>query len=448
MNDFGIVGVGRIGTSMARNMSSKGIKVSLYDKNFIKSDNDLSNIYPELKSSLFYYDLVEFVNSISKPRKIIIFVPSGVTSNDVISYLIENLDSNDIIIDGGNTNPGISLSNHQKIKLKNLFYLGMGVSGGVKGVLEGPSIMIGGDIEAYNEIKNNFSLITSKTIDNSQSFKFFGDSNQGHFVKMIHNGIEYVEMQLISSAYYLMINSEKYNYEEIAKIFEKWNNSELQSYLLEISISKILEKTDDRYLIDRIDDEADDNGTGRWMLNYAVELGCSVSMLTAALDLRFISKDKDSRKKISEKIKESDRNYELDTDSLSKAYKFCRLINFIQAFSLINSANKNYGWDISISQALNVWSNGSIIKSNLINSLFKDYSVKDILSDKKIFKDLVELKPHLIKTLSSSLKNDVSIPCFNEGLNYFNQISNTSLSTKLIQAQRNYFGSHKIKINK
>jgi 6-phosphogluconate dehydrogenase len=303
----------------------------------------------------------------------------------------------------------------------------MGVSGGVKGVLEGPSIMIGGDIEAYNEIKNNFSLITSKTIDNSQSFKFFGDSNQGHFVKMIHNGIEYVEMQLISSAYYLMINSEKYNYEEIAKI---------------------LEKTDDRYLIDRIDDEADDNGTGRWMLNYAVELGCSVSMLTAALDLRFISKDKDSRKKISEKIKESDTNYELDTDSLSKAYKFCRLINFIQAFSLINSANKNYGWDISISEALNVWSNGSIIKSNLINSLFKDYSVKDILSDKKIFKDLVELKPHLIKTLSSSLKNDVSIPCFNEGLNYFNQISNTSLSTKLIQAQRNYFGSHKIKINK
>ncbi len=447
MNDFGIIGVGRIGTSMARNMSSKGIQVSLYDKNFIKSDNDLSNVYPELKSSLIYDDLVEFVNSISKPRKIIIFVPSGRPSNEVISYLIKNLDSNDIIIDGGNTNPGVSFDNHQKIKSKNLFYLGMGVSGGVKGVLEGPSIMIGGDIKAYDEIKDIFSLITSKTIDNSQSFKLFGDSNQGHFVKMIHNGIEYVEMQLISSAYYLMINSKKYNYEEIAKIFEKWNNSEMQSYLLEISISKILEKTDDKYLIDRIDDEADDNGTGRWMLNYAVELGCSVSMLSAALDSRFISKDKDDRKKISETIKESHRNYEIDIDSLSKAYKFCRLINFIQAFSLINSANKNYGWDISISEALNVWSNGSIIKSNLINSLFKGYSVEDILSDKKIFKDLGELKPNLIDTLSSSLKNDVSIPCFNEGLNYFNQISNPSLSTKLIQAQRNYFGSHPIKIN-
>ena len=221
----------------------------------------------------------------------------------------------------------------------------------------------------------------------------------------------------------------------------------MQSYLLEISISKILEKTDDKYLIDRIDDEADDNGTGRWMLNYAVELGCSVSMLNAALDSRFISKGKDDRKKISETIKESHRNYEIDIDSLSKAYNFCRLINFIQAFSLINSANKNYGWNISISEALNVWSNGSIIKSNLINSLFKGYSVEDILSDKKIFKDLGELKPNLIDTLSSSLKNDVSIPCFNEGLNYFNQISNPSLSTKLIQAQRNYFGSHPIKIN-
>ena len=440
MNEFGIIGVGRIGASMARNMLSKGIKMSLYDKNFINSDN-------ELNSSLIYDDLAEFVNSISKPRKILIFVPSGDPSNQVISELIQNLDSNDIIIDGGNTNPGVSFDNHQKVKSKNLLYLGMGVSGGVKGVLKGPSIMIGGDIKAYNEIKNSLSLITSKTIDNSQSFKLFGDSNQGHFVKMIHNGIEYVEMQLISSVYYIMINSKKYNYDDIAKIFEKWNDSELQSYLLEISIRKILEKTDDGYLIDRIDDKAEDNGTGRWMLNYAIELGCSVNMLNAALDSRFISKSKDDRKKISEKTELTHRNYEIDIDALTKAYSFCRLINFIQAFLLINSANKKYGWNISISDVLNVWSNGSIIKSSLINSLYKNYSVDNIISDKKIFKDLNELKSGLIDTLSTSLKNDVSVPCFNEALIYFNQISSATLSTKLIQAQRNYFGSHKIKIN-
>tara|TARA_B100000131_G_scaffold146800_1_gene142752 strand:- start:1130 stop:2452 length:1323 start_codon:yes stop_codon:yes gene_type:complete len=440
MNEFGIIGVGRIGASMARNMLSKGIKMSLYDKNFINSDN-------ELNSSLIYDDLAEFVNSISKPRKILIFVPSGGPSDEVISELIQNLDSNDIIIDGGNTNPGVSFDNHQKVKSKNLLYLGMGVSGGVKGVLKGPSIMIGGDIKAYDQIKNSLSLITSKTIDNSQSFKLFGDSNQGHFVKMIHNGIEYVEMQLISSVYYIMINSKKYNYDDIAKIFEKWNDSELQSYLLEISIRKILEKTDDGHLIDRIDDEAEDNGTGRWMLNYAIELGCSVNMLNAALDSRFISKSKDDRKKISEKTEVSHKNYEIDIDALTKAYSFCRLINFIQAFLLINSANKKYGWNISISDALNVWSNGSIIKSSLINSLYKNYSVDNIISDKKIFKDLNELKSGLIDTLSTSLRNDVSVPCFNEALIYFNQISNATLSTKLIQAQRNYFGSHKIKLN-
>ena len=440
MNEFGIIGVGRIGASMARNMLSKGIKMSLYDKNFINSDN-------ELNSSLIYDDLAEFVNSISKPRKVLIFVPSGGPSNEVISELIQNLDSNDIIIDGGNTNPGVSFDNHQKVKSKNLLYLGMGVSGGVKGVLEGPSIMIGGDIKAYDQIKNSLSLITSKTIDNSQSFKLFGDSNQGHFVKMIHNGIEYVEMQLISSVYYIMINSKKYNYDDIAKIYEKWNDSELQSYLLEISIRKILEKTDDGHLIDRIDDEAEDNGTGRWMLNYAIELGCSVNMLNAALDSRFISKSKDDRKKISEKTEVSHKNYEIDIDALTKAYSFCRLINFIQAFLLINSANKKYGWNISVSDALNVWSNGSIIKSSLINSLYKNYSVDNIISDKKIFKDLNELKSGLIDTLSTSLRNDVSVPCFNEALIYFNQISNATLSTKLIQAQRNYFGSHKIKIN-
>ena len=150
MNEFGIIGVGRIGASMARNMLSKGIKMSLYDKNFINSDN-------ELNSSLIYDDLAEFVNSISKPRKILIFVPSGDPSNQVISELIQNLDSNDIIIDGGNTNPGVSFDNHQKVKSKNLLYLGMGVSGGVKGVLKGPSIMIGGDIKAYDEIKNSLS---------------------------------------------------------------------------------------------------------------------------------------------------------------------------------------------------------------------------------------------------------------------------------------------------
>ncbi|MEC9064991.1 MAG: NAD(P)-binding domain-containing protein [Bacteroidota bacterium] len=440
MNEFGIIGVGRIGASMARNMLSKGIKMSLYDKNFINSDN-------ELNSSLIYDDLAEFVNSISKPRKILIFVPSGGPSDEVISELIQNLDSNDIIIDGGNTNPNVSFDNHQKVKSKNLLYLGMGVSGGVKGVLEGPSIMIGGDIKAYDQIKNSLSLITSKTIDNSQSFKLFGDSNQGHFVKMIHNGIEYVEMQLISSVYYIMINSKKYNYDDIAKIFEKWNDSELESYLLEISIRKILEKTDDGHLIDRIDDEAEDNGTGRWMLNYAIELGCSVNMLNAALDSRFISKSKDDRKKISEKTEVSHKNYEIDIDALTKAYSFCRLINFIQAFLLINSANKKYGWNISVSDVLNVWSNGSIIKSSLINSLYKNYSVNNIIGDKKIFKDLNELKSGLIDTLSTSLKNDVSVPCFNEALIYFNQMSSATLSTKLIQAQRNYFGSHKIKLN-
>ena len=446
MTDFGIIGVGRIGTSLARNMSSNGIKVSLYDKSFDIS-TDIKTHYSELESSLIFNDINKFISSISLPRKVLVLVPSGPSLDEVISLCVKNLDSNDILIDAGNTNPTMSFKNHQKIKSKNLLYLGMGVSGGVEGVLKGPSIMIGGDLKAFKEVKNIFSKITSNTINSSKSFELFGDSNQGHFVKMVHNGIEYVEMQLISSIYYLMIKSNKYKYDDIAKIFKKWSKSDLNSYLLEISSTKLLEKRDGNFLLDIIDDKADDNGTGRWMLKYGVDLGCSLSMLNAALDSRFISKNNNVRLKFSNSIKKDISEYDINISSLADAYSFCRLINYVQAFLLIDSANQNYGWDISISKALNVWSNGSIIKSDLINSLYKDYSVDDILDDKKIFKTLNELKPRLIDVLNLSLKNDVSLPCFSEALSYINQISSLSLSTKLIQAQRNQFGSHKININ-
>ena len=450
MNSWGIIGIGRIGLSMARNMSSKGISLSLYDKSFEEKQDVLfkgKNLHTELNKASFFKDILRFVESIEKPRKVLILVPSGKPTDNVIGKLLQILDEGDIIIDAGNTNPIVSFNNKLKIQKNKMLYLGIGVSGGVQGVLDGPSIMIGGDNVAFNQVKDDLSLITSKSIDNSKSYDLFGDSNQGHFVKMVHNGIEYVEMQLIASIYKLLISSNNYKNQEIAEIFNKWNKTELKSYLLEISIKQILERTDDNYLIEKIDDEAKDNGTGRWMLNYGIELGIPLSMLSSAMDTRFISRFKSFRKEISKMTKQSSNNYTIDIKSLKIAYQFCRHINFIQAFCLINAANKNYDWNISVSKALNVWSNGSIIKSSQINDLFLNYSVENILSDKKIIKDLNDYKPEIINVILISLKNDISIPCFSEALNYFNSISNNSLSTKMIQAQRNFFGSHPIKIN-
>ena len=451
MNSWGIIGIGRIGLSMARNMSSKGISLSLYDKSFEEKQDVLfkgKNLYTELNKASFFKDILRFVESIEKPRKVLILVPSGKPTDNVIGKLLQILDEGDIIIDAGNTNPIVSFNNKLKVQKNKMLYLGIGVSGGVQGVLDGPSIMIGGDNVAFNQVKDDLSLITSKSIDNSKSYDLFGDSNQGHFVKMVHNGIEYVEMQLIASIYKLLISSNNYKNQEIAEIFDEWNKTELKSYLLEISIKQILERTDDNYLIEKIDDEAKDNGTGRWMLNYGIELGIPLSMLASAMDTRFISRFKSFRKEISKMTKQSSNNYTIDIKSLKIAYQFCRHINFIQAFCLINAANKNYDWTISVSKALNVWSNGSIIKSSQINDLFLNYSVENILSDKKIIKDLNDYKPEIINVILISLKNDISIPCFSEALNYFNSISNNSLSTKMIQAQRNFFGSHPIKINK
>ena len=450
MNSWGIIGIGRIGLSMARNMSSKGISLSLYDKSFEEKQDVLfkgKNLYTELNKASFFKDILRFVESIEKPRKVLILVPSGKPTDNVIGKLLQILDEGDIIIDAGNTNPIVSFNNKLKVQKNKMLYLGIGVSGGVQGVLDGPSIMIGGDNVAFNQVKDDLSLITSKSIDNSNSYDLFGDSNQGHFVKMVHNGIEYVEMQLIASIYKLLISSNNYKNQEIAEIFDEWNKTELKSYLLEISIKQILERTDDNYLIEKIDDEAKDNGTGRWMVNYGIELGIPLSMLASAMDTRFISRFKSFRKEISKMTKQSSNNYTIDIKSLKIAYQFCRHINFIQAFCLINAANKNYDWTISVSKALNVWSNGSIIKSSQINDLFLNYSVENILSDKKIIKDLNDYKPEIINVILISLKNDISIPCFSEALNYFNSISNNSLSTKMIQAQRNFFGSHPIKIN-
>lgn len=450
MNSWGIIGIGRIGLSMARNMSSKGISLSLYDKSFEEKQDVLfkgKNLHTELNKASFFKDILRFVESIEKPRKVLILVPSGKPTDNVIGKLLQILDEGDIIIDAGNTNPIVSFNNKLKVQKNKMLYLGIGVSGGVQGVLDGPSIMIGGDNVAFDQVKDDLSLITSKSIDNSKSYDLFGDSNQGHFVKMVHNGIEYVEMQLIASIYKLLISSNNYKNQEIAEIFDEWNKTELKSYLLEISIKQILERTDDNYLIEKIDDEAKDNGTGRWMLNYGIELGIPLSMLSSAMDTRFISRFKSFRKEISKMTKQSSNNYTIDIKSLKIAYQFCRHINFIQAFCLINAANKNYDWNISVSKALNVWSNGSIIKSSQINDLFLNYSVENILSDKKIIKDLNDYKPEIINVILISLKNDISIPCFSEALNYFNSISNNSLSTKMIQAQRNFFGSHPIKIN-
>ena len=450
MNSWGIIGIGRIGLSMARNMSSKGISLSLYDKSFEEKQDVLfkgKNLHTELNKASFFKDILRFVESIEKPRKVLILVPSGKPTDNVIGKLLQILDEGDIIIDAGNTNPIVSFNNKLKIQKNKMLYLGIGVSGGVQGVLDGPSIMIGGDNVAFNQVKDDLSLITSKSIDNSKSYDLFGDSNQGHFVKMVHNGIEYVEMQLIASIYKLLISSNNYKNQEIAEIFDEWNKTELKSYLLEISIKQILERTDDNYLIEKIDDEAKDNGTGRWMLNYGIELGIPLSLLSSAMDTRFISRFKSFREEISKMTKQSSNNYTIDIKSLKIAYQFCRHINFIQAFCLINAANKNYDWNISVSKALNVWSNGSIIKSSQINDLFLNYSVENILSDNKIIKDLNDYKPEIINVILISLKNDISIPCFSEALNYFNSISNNSLSTKMIQAQRNFFGSHPIKIN-
>ena len=440
--DFGLVGLGVMGRNFLLNVadhhfSAIGLDTDAQKVADLKDEGHSDDIEGTL-------DKVEFIKKLARPRKIMLLVPAGGPVDHVITDLLPLLDSGDLIIDGGNSHFEDTNRRFTSLKSKDIHFMGSGVSGGSEGARMGPSIMPGGDSKAYEIIKPIFEAVAAK-VNNEPCVDFMGKGSAGNYVKMIHNGIEYVEMQLIASIYKLLIESNNYTNQNIAQIFEDWNNN-LNSYLIDISTKKMLEKIDDEYLLEKIDDIADDNGTGRWMLNYGVELGCSLSMLSSALNTRFISKLKSERNELNKSIKQNSVEYKVDINSLKNAYKFCRLVNYIQAFCLINSANKNYNWQISILKALNVWSNGSIIKSSLINDLYSNYFVENILNDKKIIKDLNESKSDLINIITLSLKNDISIPCFNDALEYFNSISNNSLSTNMIQAQRNFFGSHSIKI--
>jgi len=444
-SEFGVIGLGVMGKSLCRNIASKGIQLAMYNRHVpITEENvavNFKNNYKELASTKAFDDLKAFVNSLQTPRKILLMVNAGATIDIVLSDLTPLLSQNDIIIDGGNSHYADTERRIQYLKEKQIHFVGCGISGGEEGALKGPSMMPGGKKDAYKKVEKYLTKIAANDTNSKPCCTYIGKGGSGHFVKTIHNGIEYVEMQLLAEVYHIYHKMGK-TASEIAAILSGWKG-EVNSFLLEITIDILTTVEKDDFLIDKILDKAENKGTGNWATIAAAELGVPTTLIASSLFARYISSFKDERVMLSKTYKKNKPNIKLDDNIILQAYKLARIVNHHQGFQLLKEASNAFDYQLNLSEIARIWTNGCIIRSDLMETLvpiLKDN--KNILLSEDIKLCITENKDNLTKLIIESISNELAIPCFSETLNYFNGITEENLPANLIQAQRDFFGAH------
>ena len=444
-SEFGLVGLGVMGKSLCRNLASKGFNISIYNRHL---DNVEENVainfkkeHDELKTSQPFDDVQSFVNSLQQPRKIMLMVNAGKTIDIVIEQLLPYLSENDVIIDGGNSHYNDTERRILFLEKKKIHFIGTGVSGGEEGALKGPSIMPGGNAEAYKLVKPYLETIAAKDKNGNPCCTYIGKSGSGHFSKMVHNGIEYAEMQLLAEVYQIFKSAGK-NPDEISNILSSWKK-DTNSYLLEITSDILKKKENDDWLIHKILDKAGNKGTGNWTTIASAQLGTPSTMIASSLFSRYTSAYKDERVQLNELYPSTNNVLLINNDDVKKAYQLARIINHYQGFKLLYEASETYEWDFNLSEIARIWTNGCIIRStfmeDLISILKKD---ANILTNQKIIDEVKNLKTSLSTVVAECIKNEMSIPCLSEAINSLNAITSSDSSANMIQAQRDYFGAH------
>lgn len=450
-SEFGLYGLGVMGKSLSRNLARKGFSLSLYNRHVAGSEEKVAEQFvaefQELSNSQGFDNVASFVRSLQAPRKIFLMVQAGKVTDTVIKELLPHLEKGDIIIDGGNSHYKETEKRISALLESGIHFIGCGVSGGEEGALNGPSIMPGGDADAYKQISPYLEAIAARDAKGDACCAYVGKGGAGHFVKMIHNGIEYAEMQLLAELYQFMRFAMGYNPDEIAGILESWVDGDLNSYLLEITIDILRTKGSEAWLIDEILDKAGNKGTGSWSTTAAAELGVPATMITAALFARYLSSFKEERK-IASYMYEPKVPVPIDfsLDNLAKAYQTARVVNHHQGIHLINTASRTYGWRLNLPELARIWTNGCIIRSDLMQRLIPILQVTDrILFDERVQPSIAMSRPSLENFTIESIKAGLNSPCFTAALNFLNGFTNVQSSANIIQAQRDYFGAHTYK---
>jgi len=451
MSTFGIIGLAVMGANLARNAASRKIKTLVYNRTTSKMEDLISeygNEYLEGEA-----ELKDFVAKLERPRKIMLMVQAGKAVDLVLEQLIPLLDPEDIVIDGGNSNFNDTIGRFEALTEKGIRFVGCGVSGGEEGALNGPSLMPGGNFESWKSLKPIFESIAAKDFNGGPCVAYIGDNGAGHYIKMVHNGIEYGVMQMMAEGYDILRKVYKMSALEISQIFGKFNQGKLNSFLFEIS-EKVLSKKDDLkegYLIDSILDKAAQKGTGKWTAIDSLDRGITLSSITESVYARTLSAAKEKREQISKLYSNIDFEQKIDLDQfipiLEDALYAGMLSSYAQGYDLIQTAAKEQKWDIDLSEISRIWEGGCIIRAKILNFLHEAYLNQEnknmhLFAIPEIKKSIQESIPNLRKLVAMAAETGVSIPSLATGLMYFDGMTNAQSSANFIQGLRDYFGAH------
>ncbi|MBT2668094.1 decarboxylating NADP(+)-dependent phosphogluconate dehydrogenase [Bacillus sp. ISL-4] len=449
-NTIGVIGLGVMGSNIALNMASKGERVAVY--NYTRDLTD--QLVAELDSQSLhpYYEIQDFVQSLETPRKVFLMVTAGKPIDSVINSLLPHLESGDIIMDGGNSHYEDTERRYDELKSKGISYLGIGISGGEVGALKGPSIMPGGDKDAYEKVAPILTKIAAQ-VNDDPCCTYIGPKGAGHFVKMVHNGIEYADMQLIAEAYTFLREKLHLEVHEIAGIFETWNQGELKSYLIEIT-AEILRKKDEVTglpLIDVILDKAGQKGTGKWTSMQAIDNGIPASIITESLFARYISALKEERVN-AENILTGPENdqQKLDKnewiDYIRQALYMGKVCAYAQGFTQYKMTSELYGWDLPLKDIALIFRGGCIIRAEFLNVISEAYqeqpNLANLLISPYFAEKVTDYQIGLRKVVCEGINSGISFPCLSASLTYYDSYRKGISNANLLQAQRDYFGAH------
>ena len=447
---IGMVGLAVMGENLALNIARNGYPIAVFNRDPAKVDKFLSRA--EGKQVIGAYSIQDFVNSLETPRKIILLVKAGQPVDDVINQLRPYLDPGDIIIDGGNSWFKDTQRRERELKAEGFNFIGSGVSGGESGALWGPSLMPGGDKQAYEHVRPIWEAIAAK-VDDGPCVTYIGPDGAGHFVKMVHNGIEYGDMQLIAEAYDILRNVLGCQASELADIFARWNEGALKSFLIEIT-AKIFTVTDEETkqpLVDLILDQAGQKGTGKWTSQIALELGIVIPTMQAAVDARTLSGLKSERVEASRQLPGPQQSgYTGDRDAMINAVHDAlyasKICSYAQGMNLIRRGSEEYNWNIDLGELSRIWKGGCIIRAQFLDKIKQAYQrradLPNLLLDEDFKAWVLEAQPRWRQAVTAAQSLGIPAAAMSASLAYFDTYRTANLPLNLTQAQRDFFGSH------
>ena len=447
---FGMIGLGTMGRSLLLNMADHDFIVAGYDKDIEKTK--LLEAEGAGKPVKGFTSLSAFVKSLQTPRSVMMLVPAGKIVDSVIEDLLPLLEKGDIVIDGGNSHFTDTNRRVTYLEAKGLNFFGMGVSGGEEGARRGPSMMPGGNREAYRHVKHIFEAIAAK-VNGEPCVTYIGPGASGHFVKMVHNGIEYGLMQLIAETYEILRKGLQMDNAGIGQLFIQWNEGRLQSFLIEITrdIFAFSNPGADHLLLDDIKDEARSKGTGKWTSQVAMDLELPATIIDTAVSMRDLSKYKSLRVQLAKDYVGDSCSLSISSRedflvSLEQAFYFAMINTYAQGMHLLSKASTEYHYDLNLAEIAKIWRGGCIIRSTFLEHIFKawqqDPNLQHLLLDSSVKSLVNETLPGIRTVVSESARAGLAIPAFAASLSYFDTIRSSKMPANLIQAQRDYFGAH------